>query len=145
MSEITMFLPLIWLAICIILFILEIATDSVTSIWYSVSALVTAIMSFFITNLIIQVIVFVGIGTILLIFTKPIVKKLIKGPERRSDFIGSMAKVLDVIDESEGIYEVKVEGKIFKAMTTSKLDVSEMVVVLSVKGNVLEVRKKENK
>ncbi len=72
---------LIWLAIIILLLITEKLTKNMTTIWYSCSAFISLILAIIgknIDNFIIEFIVFIILGTTLLIFIKP---KFIKKPE----------------------------------------------------------------
>ena len=68
----------IWLAIIIILAIIEMATINLVSIWFVISGIIAMIVSLFIDNLFIQVSAFVLGGTILLILTKNAIKKIQK-------------------------------------------------------------------
>ena len=64
-----------WVVIVIILSILEVSTINLVSVWFIVSALASLVISFFIDSFFIQFLVFVILGIILLITTKPIINK----------------------------------------------------------------------
>lgn len=65
----------IWLIIAGICLIIEIMTVGFLVFWFAIGALITMIVSFFTSNLIIQTSVFVITSTILIFTTKPFVKK----------------------------------------------------------------------
>ena len=64
-----------WLIIIILLVIVEAITVNLTTIWFVVSGLFALIISFFNNNFLIQFAVFTIIGILLLITTRPILKK----------------------------------------------------------------------
>ena len=67
----------IWLGIVLFLILIEVATINLVSVWYIASGLVALILSIFIDNYFIQFLVFVVLGTILLITTRDYLVKLI--------------------------------------------------------------------
>ena len=69
---------LIWLILVILLALIEVATINLTTIWFVVSGIIALIASLFIGNYIIQFGIFVIVGVILLITTKPFLTKFIK-------------------------------------------------------------------
>ena len=70
---------LLWLAVVVVAIIIEIETVQIISVWFAASALVTMILAAFNCPLEIQLIVFVLLSAVLLIVSRPIVKKLNKG------------------------------------------------------------------
>ena len=73
----------IWLAIVILLTIVEFLTVNLTTIWFVVSAIVALLLSFIIDNFLLQFAVFVILGIALLITTRPtLMKLLIKNKEK---------------------------------------------------------------
>ena len=67
----------IWLVLAGIFFIVEIATTGFLVFWLGIGSLFAMITSFFTENLIIQMVVFITTSTLLIIFTKPVVKKFL--------------------------------------------------------------------
>ena len=59
----------IWLLIVVFLILIELATVNLVTIWYIASAVVSMILSIFIHNYLIQFLVFIILGTILLVTT----------------------------------------------------------------------------
>lgn len=64
-------LSLIWLGIFIILLVIEILTVGLTTIWFAGGALAAMAASFFGVDLVWQIIIFLVVSFILLIFTRP--------------------------------------------------------------------------
>ena len=68
-----------WLIIIILLTILEVVTINLVSVWFNVSGIVSLFLSFIVDSFYIQFGVFVGLGLILMLLTRPyLVKKLSK-------------------------------------------------------------------
>jgi membrane protein implicated in regulation of membrane protease activity len=65
----------IWLAIMVILVIIEVFTLGLTTIWFALAALLMVFLSFLPIPLIPQLIIFLAISAALLIFTRPIAIK----------------------------------------------------------------------
>lgn len=135
-----------WIAAIIILTIAEILSINLTTIWYVVSAIVALILSFFDDNFIIQFGVFAVLGTILLITTKPLLTRLLKVDEVKTNLdrvIGMEGIVTESITKFE-IGEVKVDGKKWSAISDNDIEEGSTIVVLSIDGVKLKVRKKED-
>lgn len=69
------FLPWIWVAVTVICIVVESLTLSLTTIWFGISAFVMVFIAFTPIPFIAQVFIFVVMSLILLIFTRPILKK----------------------------------------------------------------------
>ena len=65
-----------WLVVAGIFFVIELCTTGFLVFWLGLAALVSMVISFFTSNLIIQTIIFVVLSTILMVFTRPILNKL---------------------------------------------------------------------
>ena len=71
-------MTLIWLGMIIILILLEFTTKRLVTIWYVLSALISLILSIFIDSFFIQFLVFVILGTIILVTFRDYFINLIK-------------------------------------------------------------------
>ena len=92
----------IWLAIAVVLAIIEMSTVNLVSIWYIISSISAMLISLMTDNISVQVAVFVLGGTILLILTKDAIKKIL--PEKTKTNI-------DRIIGMEGIVTKKITKK----------------------------------
>ncbi|MFA5603254.1 MAG: NfeD family protein [Bacilli bacterium] len=130
-----------WLLIIVVLTIIEILTVNLTTIWFIGSALLTLFLSFFINNFTIQLSVFVLLGIVFLITTRPILIKYIYKNREKTNIdriIGMSGVVIDGISNKE-YGSVKVDGKIWTAYSNDKLKEGTYIKVLKINGNKLEV------
>ena len=134
---------IIWLIIIIALTILEIATIGLVSIWFIASGIVALILSFFVDSFYIQFAVFVVLGIILLITTRPILTRLIVPKKSKTNLdrvIGMTGIVTEEITKNE-VGEVKVDGKKWSAVAKSKINVGDEVIIKDIDGVKLIVEK----
>ncbi|NLM62912.1 MAG: NfeD family protein [Mollicutes bacterium] len=130
-----------WLMVIIILAIIEIMTVNLTTIWFIISALVSLFISFFVNNFTIQLGVFVILGIILLVITRPILIKFFSKPKEKMNIdriIGMSGVVTEDIKNKE-YGAVKVDGKIWTAYSKKELSKGTYIKVLKINGNKLEV------
>ncbi|MBQ9011630.1 MAG: NfeD family protein [Bacilli bacterium] len=136
----------VWLIIVIILTILEATTINLTTIWFVASGIIALISSLFIDNYIIQFGIFVVVGVLLLITTKPILEKMLKQKKEATNLdriIGSTGLVTEKISKSQN-GEVKVDGKRWTASADKTIKVGSTVKVLSINGVKLKVEELED-
>ena len=72
-----------WLVLFVILSLIELATVNLVSIWFAVGALITTFASLATDNLMVHLAVFTISSILLLLLTKPFVKKI----KRRHKYI----------------------------------------------------------
>lgn len=135
-----------WTFLIIILTIVEAATVELVTIWFIASAIVALIISMFVDNLLLQFGVFVILGVILLITTRPLLIKLLKPKNEKTNLdrvVGGKAIVTeDIFPDEKG--EVKIDGKRWTAISKEKLVVGTPVKVLKIDGVKLQVEKWED-
>ena len=73
-----------WLILIIILGLIELLTINLTTIWFVISGALALIVSIFIDNYIIEFAIFVIVGVILNITTKPAMIKILKGYKEKN-------------------------------------------------------------
>lgn len=132
----------IWLAVVILLVIVEISTVNLTTIWFVVSGLVSLIMSIYMDNFQTEFAVFVILGLVLLITTRPMLLKMMHNNRVATNLdriIGMKGVVLKDIPKNS-LGEVKVDGKIWFAYSDEILDLNERVEVLEIDGTKLKVK-----
>lgn len=135
----------VWLIIIIILTILELMTTNLTTIWFVVSALIALLVSFITDNYLIQFTLFVIIGILLLVTTKPILEKLIKVKREATNvdrIIGEIGIVSEKITPNKN-GEVKIDGKRWTAKAEKTIHVGSNVKVLSISGVKIKVEEVE--
>ena len=132
-----------WLILVIVLTIIEVATVNLLTIWFVISGIVALILSFFIEDVAIVSTIFAVLGIILLITTRPILKKYLPTQRERTNIdrvIGMKGLVTEEIKKNV-IGEVKVDGKKWSAISNKKIEVGEEVIVDAIDGVKLIVRK----
>ena len=97
-----------WLIASGIFFIAEIITTGFLVFWLGVAGLITMCVSFFTDNLMIQASIFVILSAVLILATKPFVKKFVnkKGNTEKTNafsIIGKTAIVIKDIDSINGV------------------------------------------
>ena len=128
----------VWLIIAGLFFIGEIITVGFLVFWFGVGALLAMITSFFTSNIIIQTTVFVISSAILLLITKPFVKKFVDiKPTNTNAFsiIGKKALVTKEIN-SHSVGQIKINGEVWSAESENEETIAEgsEVEILQIKG-----------
>lgn len=134
-----------WLIIVILLTFLEVITINLVSIWFIASGLVSLFLSFFTDSFLIQFAVFVILGLILMLITRPFfIKKMVKTDVKTNldRVIGMEGIVTEEITKLK-TGEVKVDGKRWSAISDQKIEVGTTIIVESIDGVKLVVRKGE--
>jgi membrane protein implicated in regulation of membrane protease activity len=134
---------ILWLIIILCLTLLEIATVGLVSIWFIASAIVALILSFFISSFYIQFLVFVALGIILLITTRPILNKFIK-PKNSFTNLDRVVGMTGVVTEDiikNDVGEVKVDGKRWSAISKKEIKKGTNVIIKAIDGVKLIVEK----
>ena len=134
-------MTLFWLVLFIVLALFELATVNLVSIWFSLGALITTFVSLVTDNLMIHLAVFTISSILLLLLTKPFVKKMKKRegvPTNLDMVIGKTGVVTEKI-EKDGIGEVKVLGKKWSAYSDKEIEENSKVKILSINGVKLKV------
>ena len=134
----------IWLFIIIVLGIIEAMTVNLVSIWFIISGLFALITSFIFDNFLIQFAIFVVLGVLLMITTRDILEKKLVSKEKTNldRIIGMKGVVTEEIDVLK-VGEVKVDGKAWSAVSSTKLEVGEVVKILKIEGVKLIVERVE--
>ena len=106
------YLPWFWLFLVILFTAIEVATFGLTTIWFALGALVMLFLSPLPIPFLWQILLFLIISSVLLIFTRPVaVKKLKVGREKTNadSLVGQRALVLkDITEFEKGL--VKIHG-----------------------------------
>ena len=134
---------LFWLVIVIILGIIELITVNLVSIWFIASGIITLISSLFIDNIVIEFAIFVILGIIFMLLTKPFINNIKPNVKTNLDrIVGMTGIVTEEINKNKN-GEVKVDGKLWTAYSDKKIKVGSTIVVLSINSVKLEVKEIE--
>jgi len=134
----------IWVALVIIFALIEAFTLGLVTIWFALSALVMVFLSFLPIPLAFQVLIFLGLSALLLIFTRPLaVKKFKLGRVKTNveSLVGKHALITKKISEFD-TGEAKVSGQIWTARSENNIEIDEgtKAEVLGIEGVQLIVR-----
>ena len=142
------YLVCFWIFIAIVLGIIEVCTYSLTSIWGAISAILCAVSVSLGLNIKYSIYLFIISTAILLLFTRPVVKKyLVKNtvPTNADRVIGSEGIVTrDLLLDNPG--EVKVLGQFWTAVSENNTEIKEgtRIIVRSIDGAKVMVDITEN-
>ena len=133
----------IWLIISGVCFIAEIATVGFLIFWFGVAALITCLLSLFISNVIAQTVIFVILSVSLICLTRPFAEKMNKNDNivtNSSAIIGKEGVVTKDITPND-VGQVKVSGDIRTAISTYTdiIPKGSTIKVLSIDGVKLVV------
>lgn len=130
-------LTIICIAVAIFFAVLESITVQLVGIWFCISAIVSAFVAHFTDSYTTTIVVFVIVSAIMLIFTRPIIKKkIIYNPEptNADRIIGKTALVIQRIDSSVNSGQIKVDGQVWSARSSEVIDEGETVRIKKIEG-----------
>ena len=135
-----------WLILCGIFFIIEIFTVTFMMFWPGIAAFIVALLSLLDIPLAAQITIFCVLSIVLIVFTKPLTKKLFKSNNVSTNIdsvIGKTGIVTKTINNIEGKGQVKVQGEIWTAVSTNDEVIEEKanIKVISIDGVKLKVEK----
>jgi membrane protein implicated in regulation of membrane protease activity len=138
----------IWLVICGLCFIGEISTVSFLLFLPGLAAFIAFILALFNFSLTTQIIVFVIVTTLSVIFIRPLMKRMFKTKDfvtNSNTLIGKTGTVIKEIDKDIKPGQVKVAGEIWSAITEENICIPKdsLVTIQGINGVKLLVKKLE--
>jgi len=134
----------IWFAVIIIAAVIEASTMDLSSIWFSAGGLVSLIIAIFLPDLIwLQIVVFIVVSSLLLLEIRPLFKNTLMKNDIKTNadkLIGKIAICTKSFKVGER-GEVKIDGKIWTAISNEDIRLDDKVEVLAIDGVKLVVRK----
>ena len=129
----------IWLIASGIFFVCEIITVGFLVFWLGIGALIAMLISFFTSNVIIQMSVFVISSGLLIFATRPLVSKISRKditPTNVYSLIGKKAIVTEDIDWTTGKGQIKFEGEVWSAKNKEQINIpaGSEVEIVSIEG-----------
>ena len=145
-------LPWFWLAMAILMTIMEFIIPGLATIWFALGAVVMIPLSLLPIQFAIQIVIFLVISVVLLIFTRPFAMKKLKANREKTNvdaLAGKSALVVKPISKYEK-GEVKVGGIVWTARSEDEtpLKKGEECFVIRIEGATAVVGKEmpqENK
>lgn len=134
-----------WVLIAGFCFVIESFTVGFFIFWFGIGALIALISSFFISNPFIQSIIFIISSSLLLLLTKPLVKRFVKDNELKPTnvygIIGKEGIVLEDIKSLDSTGKVKVNGELWSAISDTDIEKNSKIKVISIDGVKAKVEK----
>ena len=106
---------MVWLAVMIILIIIEIVTVGLATIWFAIGALVAIIVSMLGGGIILQLTVFLVVSFGMLILTRPLAVKYINNSRTRTNYEGIIGKVVRITQDVDNIADQGAAGQTWGA------------------------------
>lgn len=128
-----------WLIISGVCLVIEMLTVSFLVFWFAIGALFAMITSLITDNIVIQTAVFVISSGILVLLTKPLVKKVSSLDKLKTNaysIIGKKAIVTKAINSPKGVGQIKVGSEIWSAKSSEEEIIPEgtEVEILEING-----------
>ena len=140
---------MVWLAVMIVLIVIEIITVGLTTIWFAGGALVAMFVSALGGGMMLQIIVFLIVSFALLIFTRPFAIKYIKKNRVKTNYEGIIGKVVRITQDVDNIKETGCaivngqEWTVRAADNENKIAAGSLAKVVNISGVKLIVEKYE--
>lgn len=139
---------IVWLAILIIMVVIEIVTLGLTTIWFAGGALVAFIASLLGAGLPIQVVLFILVSLLLLLGTRPLAVKYFNKDRVKTNaesLIGTVGIVMQEIDNLHAQGMVQVNGQEWTARSTDDtvIEKGKEVLIEEIRGVKLIVKEKK--
>lgn len=137
--------PIYWLIIVALFLVLEMATLGLTTIWFAGGALAAYIAGLCMAPLWLQIVLFLIVSIVLLVFTRPVVERHLNRNREKTNvdsLIGKHGKVIEEIDNFNQTGKVSLNGMEWMARNSiagEKISPDSRVEVKEVKGAHLVV------
>lgn len=142
-------MTVIWLAVLVVLVVVELLTMGLTTIWFAGGALAATLVSVFGAPVVLQVVIFLVVSGVLLYFTRPIAVKYFNKDRVRTNaesLVGRQAIVISEVDNLQGTGQVSIGGMEWSARTKEdgvRLPVGTVATVMAINGVKLIVEERK--
>ena len=138
-----------WLALLVVLIIIELATMGLTTIWFAGGSVAAFIASILDMHIVAQLVLFLVVSILLLVFTRPFAARYINKHKTQTNIdalIGAKAVVTQDIDNLLATGEAKLAGNEWMARSEDdnvRIEAGITVVVVEISGAKLIVKREE--
>lgn len=138
----------VWIIAAVVLAIVEMATVNLVSIWFCFGAVAAALTAVVTDSIAAQITVFLVVSALLLLITKPLVKRLNKKDKVKTNadaIIGQEGIVTVDIDPPQNQGQIRVIGQVWSAKSENDGPIAKdtAVVVTAITGVKAVVKVKE--
>lgn len=141
-------IPIIWLVILAVLVVIEIITLGLTTIWFAGGALIALAVSLLGGPLWLQILLFLAVSVVLLVFTRPLAVRYMNKNQQKTNVDGIPGKtgvVIETINNLQAEGQVMIDGTPWTARSKdgNPIEEGKVVKVLAVEGVklIVEVEK----
>lgn len=139
-----------WVALIVVFLIIEALTVQLVTIWFAAGAGGALVANMLHAPEWLQWVVFIVVSVVLLLATRPLVKKFVKKrvqPTNADRNVGREGIVIEAIDNIAAKGQVEVSGEVWTARSKDDVPIPEgqQVVIHSIEGVKLIVSAKEEK
>ena len=131
-----------WAIVTVTMAILEIIIPGLVTIWFACAGLVLVLISEMIKNSTVEFFIFAATALLLVIFTRPALKRWIEVRKKAYEGEGSETVIENITED--GKYEVKFKGVLWTAVSPYIFVKGEKVIIDGFEGNKIILRKKED-
>lgn len=133
---------LFWTIVTVAMAVLEIIIPGLVTIWFACAGLVLVLISEMIKNSTVEFFIFAVTALLLVIFTRPALKRWIEVRKKAYEGEGSETVIENI--KEDGKYEVKFKGVLWTAISPYIFVKGEKVIIDGFEGNKIILRKKED-
>lgn len=142
-------MTIVWIVFIVATVIIELETTDLVTVWFTLGAVGALIAAICGAELWLQIVLFVGIGILALICTRPLAKRMQQKEIIRTNsdkIVGEYGIVTKKIVPNE-IGEIKIESRYWRAISKSNdtFEVDEKVLIEAITGSKVIVSKIEDK
>ena len=130
-----------WAIVTVTMAILEIIIPGLVTIWFACAGLVLVLISEMIKNSTVEFFIFAVTALLLVIFTRPALKRWIEVKKKAYEGEGSETVIENITED--GKYEVRFKGILWTAISPYIFVKGEKVIIDGFDGNKIILRKKE--
>lgn len=141
------YIMFMWLALVIVLLLIEIATVGLTCIWAAGGALAALLLNVMHVSLVWQVAAFLVVTALLLCFTRPFAIRMLNSRTEKTNYesvIGKIVRVEERVDNLSQTGRASVDGQEWTVRSASDEEIyeaGELVQVVNVEGVKLIVKR----
>ena len=131
-----------WAIVTVTMAILEIIIPGLVTIWFACAGLVLVLISEMVKNSTTEFFIFSVTALLLVIFTRPALKRWIEVRKKAYEGEGSETVIENI--KEDGKYEVKFKGVLWTAISPYIFVKGEKVIIDGFEGNKIILKKKED-
>lgn len=131
-----------WAIVTVTMAILEIIIPGLVTIWFACAGLVLVLISEMVRNSTVEFFIFAVTALLLVIFTRPALKRWIEVRKKAYEGEGSETVIENIT--KDGKYEVRFKGILWTAISPYIFVKGEKVIIDGFEGNKIILKKKED-